>query len=102
MSRPRQPQNSTGVQARRLHFGGALFKGHVRKQGVDAHRQTRPCGRRRRIGAKGEVSLDCGAGGGRGSQAEQSATGHGSVHGVASRFVFHSRLIEKMIPADSS
>jgi len=73
-----------GVHARRLHFGRAFFKGDVRKQGVDAHCQTRPRGRRRGIAGSGEVALDRGARGGRGSQAEQLATGQGSVHGVVS------------------
>ena len=38
----------------------------------------------RSIGAQGEVSLNRGAGGRRGSQAQQPATGHGSVHGAVS------------------
>jgi len=73
-----------GIHTRRLDFGGAILEGYVRKQGVDADRQTRLCRRGRHVGAKGDVSLDRGAGGGRRGQAKQLATRHGSAHGVVS------------------
>jgi hypothetical protein len=49
-----------GVQASSLHLGGALLEGHVREKRLNAGREARPPGGRRRVSTPGEGQWDSG------------------------------------------